>query len=373
MGKYAKIRTLHLIDSAEIAGGQRYLLDLVKHSDSDFEHIVVLSYEGPFVKLLKDQNCNYILISMESRFSFRSIWKIRKYIHDEKINILHAHGYRSNFYGRLACLFVGITNVTTIHVSLYDYIGTPPFIRGLYLLIEKMTSYMTSKYICISAAMRDDLQKMGIREEKMVVIHNGVDLDVFYAREPDKTLSDALGIKENHPVIATVGRMVTEKGQIYLIEALSHLRDRWPSLRCLFIGTGPLLGQLKNRAVALGLAETCIFTGVRMDMADIYPLMDLFVLPSLREPFGLVLLEAMASGIPVIATDSGGPSEFIKSGINGVLVPPKDSKSLALQINRLLSGKEKADDIGKEGLKTVRDLFNVKQTAKKIEDAYYSL
>lgn len=143
-------------------------------------------------------------------------------------------------------------------------------------------------------------------------------------------------------------------------------------LRCLFIGTGPLLDPLKKRAEALGLAETCIFQGVRMDIADIYPLMDLFVLPSLREPFGLVLLEAMASGVPVISTASGGPLDFIQSGVNGILVPPSDPIELAAQIDFLLSDPEIAVAIAKQGYETVQKGFDIKETTRQVCDLYHS-
>jgi glycosyltransferase involved in cell wall biosynthesis len=353
-----------------MAGGQRYLLDLIRHSDPSCEHVIVLSHEGPFTKLLREHHCKYVLISTDSRFSINSIWKIRKLIRDEKINIVHTHGYRSNLYGRLACLLKGIGNVTTVHVSLFDYVDTPPLIRRFYIIVERITSGLTSRYICISMAMKNDLIKMGVQNDKIVVIHNGVDLDIFQPRQSDARLYDVLGIGENRPVIGTAGRMVTEKGQIHLIEALPYLRDRWPMLRCLFIGTGPLLEELKRRAVSLGLAETCLFLGVRMDMADIYPLMDLFVLPSLREPFGLVLLEAMASRVPVIATASGGPLDFIKSGFNGLLVPPSNPNELADKIDYILSNPVQSREIAEQGYHTVCKFHGIKKTIRKICDVY---
>ena len=370
MGNHPKTRVLHLIDSAEIAGGERYLLDLIRHSHPSFEHIIVFSYEGPFAQQLRDRHIPHVLIGMQSRLSIKSIFKIRKYIREQKISIVHTHGYRCNLYGRLACLFTGIRNIATVHVSLYDYVDTPPWLRRVYLLVEKLTSFMTSNYICISDAMRDDLHKLGIRKGKTVVIHNGVDFDVFYPHEPDVKLYDDLNISSNRPVIGTAGRMVTEKGQLYLIDALPHLLLRWPQLRCLFIGTGPLLDELKSRAAALGLAETCIFPGVRMDIAHIYNMMDIFVLPSLREPFGLVLLEAMASCVPVLATASGGPVDFIRSGVNGVLVPPADPIKLAAQIDSFLSDPVRSKTVAQAGYDTVKMGYGIKETVLKICKVY---
>ena len=372
-GNGLKTRVLHLIDSSEIAGGERYLLDLIKHSDPAFEHIVVLSYEGPFSGQLRDHQIRYVLISMKSTFSIKSICKIRDFILNEKIDIVHTHGYRCNLYGRLACLSTGISNLATVHVSLYDYVDTPSWLRRAYLLIEKATSPLASSYICISDAMRDDLRALGIRDEKLIVIQNGVDLEVFYPRGAFANLYDEMRIGSHRPVIGTAGRMVTEKGQIHLIEALPYLLDRWPKLRCLLIGTGPLMDDFKKRVAALGLSETCIFPGVRMDMPDVYPLLDLFVLPSLREPFGLVLLEAMASNIPVIATAAGGPMDFIRSGVNGILVPPSDPVKLAEQIDMMLSNPDRLMALAKRGYETVKRGFDVRKTVRTIEETYRSL
>ena len=364
------IRILHLIDSAEVAGGERYLLNLIRHSDPAFEHRVVLPYQGPLAKQLQELRCGYLPVRMEKKFSLGSIRKIRAHIRGERIRIVHTHGYRSNLYGRLAGWFAGVAHVATVHVSLYDYVDTPLPVRKLYLLVESTTSRLTSKFICISTAMKDDLLKMGIPEDKTVVIHNGVDLDVFHPREPDGRIAGELLVAGHRPIIGTVGRMVTEKGQVHLVEALPRLRDRWPTLRCLFIGKGPLLEHLKEKAEALGLAETCIFPGVRLDLPEVYPLMDLFVLPSLREPFGLVLLEAMASEVPVLATSAGGPLDFIESGVNGMLVPPASPRALAAQIEFLLSDMDQLREIAGRGYDAVVQKYGIKETVRKTEEVY---
>lgn len=369
----SQITVLHILSSADIAGGERYLLDLINNSDNSINHLIVLPYPGPFLDLLISKNHNFTIVNMTRRFSLTSIPQLIRHIKSTSADILHTHGYRANFYGRIAGLLSNYKIVSTVHVSLYDYIDTHFLIRWLYISIEKLLSWKTNKFICISQAMLDDMLKIGIDKSKIELIPNGVDLRRFFPKPVNEELKSKLGIAPNSPVIGTVGRMVPEKGQKYLIEAISLLKPKWNNLKCLFVGDGPLLSELKKQANDLDISDMCVFTGTRNDIELVYPVLDLFVLPSLREPFGLVLLEAMACEKPVVTTDSGGPSEFIKSGINGILVPPRDSKALALQINRLLSEKEKAGDIGKEGLKTVRNFFSVKQTARKIGDIYFSI
>ncbi len=367
------MKILHLIDSSGVGGGERYLADLIRHSDSTFRHHIVLPSDGPLEDVLQNQHIEYDIVSMDYRQLINSIRKLRYLINILHIDIVHTHGYRANFYGRVASLLARVKHIATIHVSLYDYLETPRYIRSIYLWVEKILSFRTSKYICISEAMKGDLLKMGIGKEKIEVIHNGVDLKVFYPHPVRDTLLKELGVYNCRPIIGTVGRMVPEKGQIYLIQAIADLKDKWPTLRCLFIGTGVLLEQLKQNAKELHVDDMCIFSGVRWDIADIYPLFDLFILPSLREPFGLVLLEAMASCVPVVATDSGGPPDFIEDGFNGILVPASDSHELAVQIDNLLLHREKSTEIAQRGYETVRTNYSIQTMVEHVERVYGSV
>lgn len=369
-GKKREITVLHVLSSAGIAGGERYLQDLIKYADKSIKHLVILPYHGLFTQVLKDLKYHYTIVNMERKFSIRSILSLVQYVKKNKVDIVHTHGYRANFYGRIACMIAGVKSVCMVGVSLYDYIDTPIFRRHIYMMLERIMSDRTGIFICVSNAMKRDMLRLGIDPQKAVVIQNGVDLERFYPRAAREKLKKELGIGRDGPVVGTVGRMVTEKGQIYLIDALKYLKGEWKTLKCLFVGEGPMLPRLKKMAFDSGMEDICVFAGIRKDIEQIYPILDVFVLPSLREPFGLVLLEAMASGVPVIATASGGPLEFIRPDANGALVPAADSKALAWKISHLLSNKDKAKEIAKEGRKTVEDGFNVKRTVKMVEDIY---
>jgi len=368
-----KVTILHIIDSGEIAGGERYILDLMKNSSNEFKHIVVLPYSGPFEQMLKAHDYRYMVFSLAHKSSLRSILLLAHFIKKTQTDIVHTHGFRANFYGRIVAILARKKHVSTVHVSLFDYIDTPLLVRNIYILLERILSFKTSKFICISKAMREDIIRIGIRPDKTCLIPNGVDLGRFYPRPALKGKKRELGLKSEGPVIGTIGRMVTEKGHVYLVEALNYLRAEWKDLRCLFIGGGPLLPELKKISISLGISDMCIFAGIREDVEFIYPVLDLFVLPSLREPFGLVLLEAMASGVPVIATASGGPLDFIKSDVNGILVPAKDAKAMASKISCLLSNRDKAKALAFEGRKTVERHFSAFSTVSKISEIYHSL
>jgi len=368
-----EIRVLHLLSSAEIAGGERYLYDLVNHSDELIMHHIILPYKGPFAQILKDSGFPFDIIPLKHNYFVRSFTDIIRLIRIKNIDIVHTHGYRANLYGRIACMLKNIRHIVTVHVSLFDYKNTPKLLRYFYFFIETVLSFKTYKYICISRAMADDMRRLKIPAKKISIIPNGVDLKRFYPRPACSKIRKEFGVNPKTPLIGTAGRLVPEKGQIHLIKALKILKDKHCELKCLFIGNGPLLNKINGKAAAFGVKDMCIFAGTRNDIEKIYPILDLFVLPSIREPFGLVLLEAMATQIPVLAFSNGGPQEFIKSGRNGVLAPPEDSYRLAEEIQFLLQNNDRARSLADQGRKSVEQNYNVKNTIRKIDNLYFSL
>jgi glycosyltransferase involved in cell wall biosynthesis len=353
-----------------MAGGERYLHDLIRHSSGSITHKIILPADGPFARMLESSGCQFKIVPLKYSCFLRSLSCIIRTIDKDNIDIVHTHSYRANFYGRVACHFTKVKHMATVHVSLFDYRQTPTPLRFCYILVESMMSFMTCKFICVSKAMAGDSQKMMIPRRKIVVMHNGVDLKRFYPRKISAVERMEFGIEANTRLIGTAGRIVPEKGQIFLLKALACMRSEGNRLKCLFLGEGPLLPFLKQKAGEFGILDMCIFAGVRENIEMIYPMLDLFVLPSLREPFGLALLEAMACSVPVVATASGGPLDFIRSGVNGELVPPRDSKALAAKISCLLENKQRALLLGEEGRKTVESRFSVTETTRKLDHLY---
>jgi glycosyltransferase involved in cell wall biosynthesis len=345
-----KTKIIHLASSAGIAGGERYLLDLIRFSSRDIEHFVILPQSGPFERLLRQSEIACTIINIDRKLSLKAFSKMSSRLRRIK--------------GHIIC---------TVHVSLFDYLDTPRLLRYTYMFAEKLTAFKTRRFICVSQAIRDDMLKLGMTDRKLCVIPNGVDTNRFYPRPVLKEKLKVLGLKKTGPVIGTVGRMVPEKGQTYLIGALKFLKTRWPDLECVFVGAGPLRDQLIKRASELEVLEMCRFCGEHADIENIYPVFDIFVLPSLREPFGLVLLEAMASGIPVITTSSGGPMDFIDHNINGCLVPPQDSRRLAQKIDDMLTDRLQATSVAENGRRTAEKFYDVRSSIQKTEDIYRSL
>ncbi len=367
------IKVLHVIDSAGYGGGERYVADIIRHASSDVDHIVAIPSAGHFAAQLQSLGVGYVIIDMRRRFSFSSVFELCRLIRHFRVDLVHSHGYRANIYSRFAAVLAGKSHICTMHVSLYDYGDTGVWLRRFYIGIEMLTAVATHRYICISRAMQEDARRMNIGRQKMIHIPNGVDGRRFNPGVDASELKVDPGLIGRGPVIGTVGRMVPEKGQSYLVEALSLLKSRYPDLKCIFLGEGPLLKDLEEQAEQLSVSEMCVFAGVREDIERIYPLMDVFVLPSLREPFGLAILEAMASGVPVIATAAGGPLDFLRSGDNGILTAPCNSAALAEEIDGLLSNSKKRMRLAEAGLQTVKRCFTIEKMVSLIESEYRHL
>jgi len=166
-------------------------------------------------------------------------------------------------------------------------------------------------------------------------------------------------------VIGIVGRLVHQKGHKYLLEAMVRIKARFPGSMLLIVGDGPLKGELTAYARDRGLGKDVIFAGSRMDIPDLLSAMDIFVFPSFREGLGNALLEAMAAGKPIIATDVAPMREIINSEEVGILVPPKDSDALASAIEVLMSDRVRAEALGGAARRRALSFFDIKNTIDK--------
>lgn len=347
-----------LAGSAAYGGGERYLELLFERLDrTRYRPILICPEPGSFVGRMEARGVETHVVHLAPLFNPLALWRLTRLLAREDVCILQTHGARANFYGRIAGRLAGVPVViSTVHNSLKDY-EVRSSTRWIYRAALRMTHRLVDRIICVSDANRRDLiDECPAAGTKSQTVHNGVDPSAFPAQPDRQKVRLELGIGAA-PLLVTIARLTEAKGHRYLLEALPGLLHTWPKLCCLFVGEGELHDGLCRQAIELGVDRACRFVGVREDIADILVAADLFVLPSLSEGFPFVLLEALAMGCPVIASNVNGVPELIADRKTGLLVPARDSKALACAVRDMLSDPATASRMGAAGQTVVRAQF----------------
>jgi glycosyltransferase involved in cell wall biosynthesis len=205
---------------------------------------------------------------------------------------------------------------------------------------------------------RAALECGAVRPQRVSVVHNGIDPDRQTPSAPRAAVRDSLGIADHEIVVGTMSRISPVKRHVDLLDAHLRLRDAGVVARCLIVGGGEPLTMLRDYARALGIESSVIFAGWRSDVPDVLSAMDVFVLPSESEGLAVTLLEAMAQGLPVVASNVGGNPEVVADGESGLLVPPLDPPALASAIALLVQDAPRRAAMGAAGRRRLRGQFS---------------
>lgn len=366
------VKILHLISSRGLYGAERVALDLCKGlKRNGYESIigVIRNSHNPHVEVAGEARKNAIdtvIFACEGQLDPKLIFRIRKYASENQINLMHCHGYKSNFYGLLASK-KGIPIVTTNHNWLTSHWRLRAYRRFDSLLIRYFT-----RIIAVSEGVRKEMLRYGVPKEKIKVIDNGIDLTRFGDTISPAAIREEFGIKKGVTVIGTVGNLGAEKGHVYLLQAAKGIVNNVESVKFIFVGDGPLRAYLENEASELGIGNNVIFTGFRTDIPNLLSTMDIFVLPSVIEGLPIVLLEAMAAKKAVVATNVGAISKVVNDR-NGILVEPRDVAGLQNAILSLLTSEEKRQKYASAGHDTVRTHFSSERMSSEYIDLYNEL
>lgn len=265
--------------------------------------------------------------------------KLYRLIRGSRVDLVHTHTSKAGILGRLAARLAGVRRVVHTphgHYFVGGYAGRA--LTRLFVRLERWAARFTDRIVGLTEQEIRDHVARGIgRPEQFVVIPSGVALPAFEKTAGDaRGLRAALGLPGSATVVGSVGRFEPVKGHHYLLEAVARLARRCPDLHVAFVGDGELLPELRRAAEHAGLAGRAHFLGWREDVPAVLHTFDLFVLPSLNEGMGRALVEAMAAGLPIVASEVGGVPEVLAGGAAGVLVPPADAGALARAIETLL-------------------------------------
>lgn len=361
------IRVLLMIDDASVGGGQQHILALAERLDRQtFEVSVACEGKGYLVDELQKRAIPVYPLTMSNRPAPRPLIQCIRLIHRLRPTIVHTHGGTAGFHGRIASFFApSIRLVHTYHGIhyLHDRQGIQSWI---YRLVDRLLKKWTDRLVCVSQSDYTlGVQHNVLDPQKTEVIRNGIDVDRFVRTA--KASSDKAGYPR---VVGTIGRLHMEKGHSYLVKAAAQVLKVCPSILFEITGEGELRGDLENEIRSLGLEDHVKLLGERTDVESLFERMDVFVLPSFWEGLPLVLLEAMAAGVPIVATAVGGILEVVTHDREALLVPPRHEQQLAQEILRVLSDRELAARLTRNALQKVRNQFSVDKMVKATENMY---
>ena len=366
-----QFRVIHLVEDLKIGGAERVIADIVESLDrKKFEASVwCVTRGGKIAEALSDKGVEVRILGISNYRNPLNILKLTRLLRKAEPDIVHTHGYFASVISRLAAKKAGIPVIIAhVHSTYWDY-------HKRHVLIERKLSRFTDKIICCSRAVESfvrDFEK--IEGDKTIVIYNGADEERFFPSQDAQSIRAEFGMDKKDPVVGTVSSLTPHKGHHDLLRAASLVLEEIPSVKYLLVGDGPLRERLEEQAKKANIHSSVIFTGEREDIPEVLSLMDVFVLPSSsREGLGLAIIEAMAAGKPVVATEIGGIPEVVKDGETGLLVAPGNPEALARATLRLLRDPNAARVMGEQGRIRFEEKFTKNRMVREIEDLYTDL
>ena len=369
-------RILHVINSFDIGGNERFLVELLRGLDrTEFHQEVCVPDRGRDYTFDLKQICESLdvpvhVISARHNLDPAIGRRLRSRMVAGGYDIVHTHLVLSQYWGRRAAIAVGIKRIISSEQNAYRFKVLPPF-----RWIERRLTRATERVLACSEHVRDHLvRRVGLPPDKVALVYNGVDTKAFApagADDPARAAARAdLGIGPDEKLIGTVGHLNRQKGHAVLIEAMAEVLEREPAARLVIAGRGPLRKRLEALAAACGVAEKVTFAGLAGDVPRLLKAFDAFAFPSLWEGFGIALTEAMAAGLPVVASGTGGIMEIVEDGVSGLLVPPGDTRRLAEALVHLLHHQTFARKLTANALARVRERFSLGRTLERVAAIY---
>jgi len=337
------IRVLHIDSARTWRGGQQQVLYLAERL-TDYHNIVVCPPQSPLTEKAKAAGIEVLPVRMRGEWDILAVHKLRRIIKENSIKIVHVHSPHAHALGLLAGKSAG--NCKVVLSRRVDF----PIRKNI---LSRLKYFNIDRIIAISEGVKRALMADGLAEEKIDVIYSGADIVRFQNVKGDYLISE-LGLDKNSWRVGNVAALAWHKDHKTLIEAARIVVNEFPKATFLITGEGPLRREIEILIKKLSLDENVKLLGFRQDIPEILSLLDLFVLSSSWEGLGTSLLDALASRLPVVATNVGGIPEIIKHGLNGILVAPEDPDALAQAIIHLLKNRDKARQMGEEGFRIVR-------------------
>lgn len=363
-----KWKVLQVTHDLNIGGLQRVVVDIARNLDPErfTVEVCALREGGPFARELEADGIPVHLLPVpDDGVDYLSFWKLYQLIRRSPPQVIHTHNTQPMMDGTFAALMARVpVRVHTDHARSFPD-------KKRYMQAERVCSFFFDEVVGVSENTRDNLiryEKMN--PDKVSVVLNGIDGARYRLPVDRQAKKEELGLGEDRfPVLGLGVRLAEQKGIAYLLEAMPDILHRFPRAALLICGEGPLLEPLKKQADQLGLGGAVSFLGPRLDLGEVLQIFDLYVLPSLWEGLPLVLLEAMAAGLPIVATDVGGSSQVVTDMENGRLIEARNPGALSGAVLSVVEDRALMETMGR----CSREKFDRQFSVSVMVDRYESL
>lgn len=355
-----KARVLHVIDSFDLGGGQTVLLNLVKYADRERFDVSVATMHGRGAFWQPIAETGVPVYSLSPR-KWLPIYvpQLLQLLARKRFDIVHCHLFGSNWIAKPLAALARVP-VLINHDHCNDSLRDD---QPLALALDKWTNQLSSHVCAVSASTRDYLvQREGLPADCVSLIYNGVDVarfrDLPSRRDPEA------------PVVLGIGRLHPQKNFELFLEVAADVLRQHPRATFLIAGTGPEEEMLKRRAAELALGERVRFLGPVSDPRELYARADLLLLTSRYEGTPMVILEAMAAGVPIVAAALDGVREVLKDGEDAALVTPGDRAEFARRVSELLAAPASAQQLAHAARVKVEKSYSAEVMTRNVEEIY---
>ncbi len=347
------------------------LAELIRMPEIDLS--VVLFNGGRLEKELSHYGVPVQIFPEKDWSSIRIGTALWRYFDKKRFDIVHTHKYKDTILAAPAAHWSGVPHVVrTVHGLTEPFSGVNAWKMAFYESVERRVHQRyVQTLLAVSSEIERCLRRTGAAD--VACIRNGIELNAMPSRSIRSAKRKAFGVTDDVCLIGSVGRLTPVKGFPHLIKAVQILAEQGLCVKLWLVGDGTLNEELRRLAYDSGVAERVVMLGHREDTYELLQAMDMFVLPSLHEGIPMALLEAMAMGLPVIATRVGGIPEVIEDHVNGILVEPGDSCGLALMCRRLMHDAELSERLGQAARARVEEKFSSETMAAEVANVYRRL
>ncbi len=356
------IRVLEVVGNATVGGMETYVRNLIRQLPStQFEVTCICPYESPFTTSLRQLGCTVYTTPIEDDPRWRSIQLAAEVIRLHHIDVAHAHMPKAHALAGLAGNLTDIPVMATVH--------------GMNITTHELGIWRTtgSHLITVCQEAYTQALAMGVPPDRLSLIQNGVDLDLFTPDRDGVAFRQTVGIPLDAPLVGFVGRLEHEKGPDFFVRA-AHEVHRWrPEAHFALVGQGAMQGELERMIRDMGLTDHVHLAGKWTNPAEVYPAFDILVQTSRSEGMPLVLLEGMACGCPIVAYIVGGVRELVENESSGLIVSPNHWEGVAARVLDLLAQPELMRQMGRAARHRAETLFDLKLSVQRTTDLFRQL